>query len=1160
MTQQKQEQQAPIPAQARTEAQPLKWIEGLPDEELPRNALLENQRNAIQTACEIFLDIAAKAPPPKEAPAIASFLPRIDTTRQNHAVLLDGSRGSGKTAVLITLLDAWSQKVRRALGVQSNVDLHENFDKILGPDGRILPVGLVDLQPLPKSTSLIIHLVGQLYRVVEALESQHPSGGGTAQAPWYPPGDEKHLKSKEAWKQFLDAAAAGWDGNRLQRAGKLDPESYAMEFEQAERKRLHVVSSFRRLIDALVEDLRAARFIRNAGEPLFVISVDDADMNVERSVELLDLVRTLWHPRVVFLLTGDSKLFEAALMTVTLGRLMEPLRGMSVAEEVKGKIEEAQTTALKVAEGIYDKAIPKGQRLRFSELTFAERMELLKEVLKALPAPAVYPEHSLFEYLEIREQAQLLLPELLRDLMDLKLAWSRLAREKPATSAERQDVYLKALDILLTETRTFNHPVKIRSKLKALAPKKELRLTWLSEMADFSLSLSPDKTTRITLHEPVLKLNPLDVALSGRLLVAQDSLRQPGALKVALYLPPHPLASVYIHLDGSSKPFQFGWPTIFSTDSFEYSMFALVWLNAIRRLQEHKGTVSAGELARLIIRCEIDFENSRSNKHISSKKQLETLGEQCAGRIPTWPELAAEIVPMLRAETGTAIGVSTRPPAETLKTHYIALGALMLAAPEFGLPEAEANAWFNAWKSTEQAQRHWPTFKKTLGNLRKRNADREAKRHGGVEELLDDELEADLQEGDLEQEWDDETAPEGLPVQLPLEPHQKLLLLIDKQYPRHLWVKELPSSASLRGQLAGRLIGILRSIPGIVAVCTEHQEDILRSADLNLIERWLNALRGYKGRRDAGVTIVHILWKEAWEGGFAPRLGEYPGQLTSDFFSEFYDKLRTKGGEEPWGDVGMDLPLVDLSPSLRVRRAAPGWLPATDFHNTLESAIFELAYDVLWQSKQVSSKNPDPAKVQWWKAAGGIWKKHIFPWPAMEWALYFEERTVVDYWNHVVAFAEQDHAHRPSSQQQVTDLARAWVHLQRWVFYSNPSQIQWERDVNENTLRYIFLEEMSPIKSADTWRKGAFNAFAEALPLFAAPESGLSADAAEAILSFYLQPPNNWTPKTPDELHALRVLRCTDNKINPKVLAQIDKEYKDHPWVIRVSNKLNPKS
>ena len=68
-----------------------------------------------------------------------------------------------------------------------------------------------------------------------------------------------------------------------------------MELEQAELSRLDVVTRWRHFVSRVAED--AAKAYRNiARDVRLVISIDDADMNPRRCVELLDLLRMLWAP------------------------------------------------------------------------------------------------------------------------------------------------------------------------------------------------------------------------------------------------------------------------------------------------------------------------------------------------------------------------------------------------------------------------------------------------------------------------------------------------------------------------------------------------------------------------------------------------------------------------------------------------------------------------------------------------------------------------------------------------------------------------------------------------------------------------------------------------------------------------------------------------
>jgi hypothetical protein len=160
--------QGPVP---RPKAHPLTWAE-----------LSAEQQTAARDACSLLLAIA-KEPweKPKARDGARLFLPPIDEKRLNHVLLLDGSRGSGKTALLITLLDASNQWVLK----DTRKDLAG--EKKRGDWAPIVPVGLVDLQPLPVSTNLLLHLVGQFQRLLEALEQHGAEGSvkGREASAWF---------------------------------------------------------------------------------------------------------------------------------------------------------------------------------------------------------------------------------------------------------------------------------------------------------------------------------------------------------------------------------------------------------------------------------------------------------------------------------------------------------------------------------------------------------------------------------------------------------------------------------------------------------------------------------------------------------------------------------------------------------------------------------------------------------------------------------------------------------------------------------------------------------------------------------------------------------------------------------------------------------------
>lgn len=370
---------------SRAEASPLSW-----------NALTDEQREAVKGIASLFGDLSERSwTRPASHGAFDRFLPRIDLERRNHVALIAGERGIGKTAVLLTLLQMWSER-ERGEPSEARKEIPDDVFR-----GRVVPVGLVDLQPLPEGTNLLVHLAGQLSRLVDAMQDGYRATG--AHDGWNPMKSEEPL-SRKRWRAFVQAAAAGWEGRLDARRGVLDPEAFALEFEEVERHRLDVPERFRELCDALADEYPKV-FRQQRGTPFFVISVDDADMNPKRVLELLDLVRTLWHPRVGFVITGNGALFLDVL---------------------KKQLGFENNSNDKLPEAIFNKAMPIYQRYGLSELSLAARRQIVGNTLASIPVfdHPLKPQ-NLLDYLEVNRLASAILPENMRELRDFEI---RLAR------------------------------------------------------------------------------------------------------------------------------------------------------------------------------------------------------------------------------------------------------------------------------------------------------------------------------------------------------------------------------------------------------------------------------------------------------------------------------------------------------------------------------------------------------------------------------------------------------------------------------------------------------------------------------------------------------------------------------------------------------------
>ncbi|XXF77169.1 hypothetical protein P2318_29565 [Myxococcaceae bacterium GXIMD 01537] len=390
------------------EKQPYRWQE-----------LTQRQKQVARLVHEWMLNFVETTPQRAEQHERGPFSwSEGEVYRSPNVVLIDGTRGSGKTSVMLTLLELWRRPIRhrldlgpwgtredeegtppRAAAPQPVTSVEVPWEQAWDAEPEwvrwnLIPVRPLDLHPLPREASLFAWIASRLLRFAELDEEDSESGErsdediGPARpiASWNP--DVEHEpKSRRAWRDFIRDAASGWDSNLEQRKASLDPEAYAVELEQAETARHTIAESWQRFVDAVLDDTHA-RFgglIRK--DARLIIPIDDAEMNPGRTVEVLNAVRVLWHPRVVFLLAGDSRLFIKMLRLQQYGDLREKLHGGSLQPQEFQSIE-SRPSAHELAVQAYDKSIPPGQRFSVDEMLPEERVRFLRRFLYTALLPS----------------------------------------------------------------------------------------------------------------------------------------------------------------------------------------------------------------------------------------------------------------------------------------------------------------------------------------------------------------------------------------------------------------------------------------------------------------------------------------------------------------------------------------------------------------------------------------------------------------------------------------------------------------------------------------------------------------------------------------------------------------------------------------------------
>jgi hypothetical protein len=666
---------------------------------------------------------------------IASIFPVIRKNHWNNVILIDGGRGSGKTSLMASLL----QYLRASLE-QRRGNLW---------DGRVVPIAFLDLHPLPESAHILLHLVGRLESVVRVLEGSTSSWTNVDAPPWKN-SDKSELSSRQRWRELFEAVVA-WNSNLERRAGSLDFDFYAWELGREEARRRGISETFRNFVDALWRDasdsedfapwLDRGSETSGKGRPFFLIAIDDADLVPNRSVEILDLLRKLWHPNLVFLLTGDSDQFRALLRNYFLGVLLHPLAHINRSGEQQdiGRGDD-ERRASQLADADLGKLIPVFHRCKINALSYEEKLRRLKEPVDrirlksdlVLLAEAPKPK-SLYYYFEHETYATDALPSQLRPFRSLKRDLERLADElgggieesatRGRVKRNNYEVHHRKIaefivqiwkglleieaisdgdrETLGTVVGQDEHGMLVVDRLPVVC-RYGVRLAQevrLDERPGWRVAVGRDH--RLIVSRPRSRF-ALPDSIKGLLKLATDlaaDIQQYFFLQESPTPTGFDMAPVVIRWDDIEefRPFRgFVWPLPDWHDFLSFTMFRKSW-NAgppDPLLLPESITKILGDLARSFLDITLNVAETRTARPSQSVIPLEDLSERVVRLAVTRETSKRE-----QANAAWAYG-----------------RAGLLAAPEAGLPKEIANEWLTALREAfrSESAKDWERSKKEL--------------------------------------------------------------------------------------------------------------------------------------------------------------------------------------------------------------------------------------------------------------------------------------------------------------------------------------------------------------------------------------------------------------------------------------------------------------
>ena len=331
----------------------------------------------------------------------------IDNDRCHRVLMLSGPRGSGKTSLLLTLLAGWTKNWDILASPENQKEVEELFNRM----DDVRPLKPLDFDPLPPELPLYGWIIQAFRPLVDWLtndgqamgssESDHlrnASERGRHGLPW----SENSQSLHEQLRKLYQMAIVGWGSGKLREAFQKDLFDLILDQEDQHLNWQRLQSTWQNFLNGLFRELDRRRDIFPQ-KGLLVLPIDDADLQIERDRELILAIRLLHHPRLVYLLTGDSENLYENLKLEFLGRMVSLSKTNSLDSKVSDISEERSRS---LAFALTEKVLPTSHVLRLNRLTLYETLEWSRkkknQPLDKILLSTNAPETSFHKFIEER--------------------------------------------------------------------------------------------------------------------------------------------------------------------------------------------------------------------------------------------------------------------------------------------------------------------------------------------------------------------------------------------------------------------------------------------------------------------------------------------------------------------------------------------------------------------------------------------------------------------------------------------------------------------------------------------------------------------------------------------------------------------------------------
>ena len=290
--------------------------------------------------------------------------------RYRRVLLLDGGRGTGKTSLLLTLVRKW--RVDAGVDRATWADKGE-YESRVGrlPTIRRRPtaaaptyvrvIRILDFDPLPPGMPLLAGII----QALRPLADRYDPPALFADDNCNDAGDTL----VDLWRRLFRVAALGWSAIP-QPSGLIEQ---LLDREEQVKDWQRISDDWQGFVGAVLDRGKCTQGPDKLPEDtVFVIMIDDVDLQVTRVRELLPALRLLYHPRVFFLVAADQLHLVDMLKLDFLGQQNELAGHRNAKGDVAIDLANTDRWASDLAHSAFQKVFPRRNQWKLERLSSLE--------------------------------------------------------------------------------------------------------------------------------------------------------------------------------------------------------------------------------------------------------------------------------------------------------------------------------------------------------------------------------------------------------------------------------------------------------------------------------------------------------------------------------------------------------------------------------------------------------------------------------------------------------------------------------------------------------------------------------------------------------------------------------------------------------------------